>query len=61
MHPERFALLVVALWAQWQFVLACLTDVSFEYAKIRALILLVWALVIAIDQKPALVKEPSHV
>lgn len=60
-YPERFAFLVIALWAQWQFILACLTDVSFEYAKIRALILLVWALVIALDQKPSIVRELGHV
>lgn len=59
-YPERFSFLIVTLWAQWQFAFACLTDVSFEYAKIRGLILLVWALVIAIDQKPGLVKESNH-
>jgi O-antigen ligase len=59
--PERFKLLVVCLWAQLEFLVACCSDVGFEYAKIRALILLVWALVIAIDQKPSLVKETAHV
>lgn len=54
---ERYALLVICFWAQVEFALACLTDVGFEYAKIRGLLILVWALVIAIDQKPSLVKE----
>lgn len=58
-QPERYALLVICFWAQVEFALACLTDVGFEYAKIRALLILVWALVIAIDQKPSLVKEAS--
>lgn len=61
LYPERFSLLVVALWAQWQFIFACLTDVSFEYAKIRALILLVWAFVIAVEMKPGLVSESAPV
>jgi O-antigen ligase len=59
--PQKFSLLAISLWAQIEFALACLTDVGFEYAKIRALLILVWALVIAIDQKPELVKESSHV
>lgn len=59
--PERFAILLICLWAQLQFLLACWSDVGFEYAKIRALILLVWALVIAIEQKPSIVKELKHV
>lgn len=59
-QPKRFAWLAICFWAQLQFVFACLTDVSFEYAKIRALIIIVWALVIAIDQKPAIVKESLH-
>ncbi len=55
--PQKYALLAICLWAQIEFALACLTDVGFEYAKIRGLLILVWALVIAIDQKPNLVKE----
>lgn len=55
--PERYAILMVCFWAQVQFVLACFSDVSFEYAKIRALIILVWALVIALEQKPEIMIE----
>lgn len=58
--PQKFAMLVICFWAQIEFALACLTDVGFEYAKIRGLLILVWALVIAIDQKPTLVKEPAN-
>jgi len=54
---ERYALLLTCFWAQTEFALGCLTDVGFEYAKIRGLLILVWALVIAIDQKPSLVHE----
>lgn len=46
----NYALLFACLWAQIEFWLACLTDVSFEYAKIRALLILVWALVIALEK-----------
>ncbi len=55
--PERWALLITCLWAQIEFALACLTDVSFEYAKIRILILFVWALVVVIEKKPSVVTE----
>lgn len=57
LSPERWALLIGCLWAQIEFAIACLTDVSFEYAKIRTLILIVWALVVVIEKKPAVVKE----
>lgn len=53
----RYTVLFACLWAQVEFYIACLTDVSFEYAKIRALILLVWALIIAIEKKPNLLVE----
>ncbi len=56
-EPRRYEVLMVCLWAQIEITLACLSDVSFEYAKIRALIILVWALVIAIEQKPSVVNE----
>lgn len=55
--PHKYAVLVVCLWAQVEFFLGCLSDVSFEYAKIRALLVLIWALVVAIDWKPDLVQE----
>lgn len=42
----KFVLAFACLWAQLEFFLACLTDVSFEYAKIRALLIFVWALVV---------------
>jgi O-antigen ligase len=57
--PFRSILVFSCLWAQIQFLLACLTDVSFEYAKIRSLLVIVWALVVAIDLKPSLVSEES--
>ncbi len=56
-NPFRYTILFACLWAQVEFILACLTDVSFEYAKIRSLIVFVWALVIAIEMKPSLIDE----
>lgn len=55
--PLRYAVVFGCLWAQIEFILGCLSDVSFEYAKIRALILVIWALVVAIDLKPEIVTE----
>lgn len=55
----RYILLFACLWAQVQFMIACMTDVSFEYAKIRALFLFVWALVIYLDRHPSLGAEPK--
>jgi O-antigen ligase len=45
-HVSKIFLLA-CLTAQVEFYLACVTDVTFEYAKIRALIILIWALLIA--------------
>ncbi len=59
-NPERRAILIICFWAQLEFVIGCLTDVSFEYAKIRALIILVWALLIAIERKADLIIENRH-
>lgn len=55
--PVRHMFLFACMWAQLEFILGCLTDVSFEYAKIRELILIVWALVIAIKLKPEIIVE----
>lgn len=46
----KYVLIFACLWAQFEFIIACITDVTFEYAKIRALYLMVWALLIAIDR-----------
>lgn len=46
----RYILIFACLWAQFEFIFACVTDVTFEYAKIRALYLMIWALLIAIDR-----------
>jgi O-antigen ligase len=48
---EVKVLLLACLVAQIEFHLACLTDVTFEYAKIRVLIVLVWALLIMIRKR----------
>lgn len=48
--PE-YILSFACLWVQLEFLLGCLTDVSFEYAKIRALLILVWALVVVLDRR----------
>lgn len=56
----RYTILFACLWAQVEFYLACLTDVSFEYAKIRALLLLVWALIIAVDKNPNLIVDNKN-
>ncbi len=45
---NEYIILFACTWAQLEFAIACLTDVSFEYAKIRALIVIVWALVLAL-------------
>jgi len=45
---KKTFILFTCLWAQVEFYLACLTDVSFEYAKIRILIIFVWAMMISI-------------
>jgi hypothetical protein len=50
-NSKNFVLAFTCLWAQIEFFIACLSDVSFEYAKIRSLILVVWALVISLDRK----------
>lgn len=55
--PFRYSLLFACFWAQFEFLLACLTDVAFEYAKIRSLLILVWALVIALEIKPSIAIE----
>ncbi|MGZ3725641.1 MAG: O-antigen ligase family protein [Pseudobdellovibrio sp.] len=41
---EYLALFFALLWMQLEYVLANFTDVGFEYAKIRAIILMCWAL-----------------
>ena len=46
----RYVLIFGCLWVQLEMLLACLTDVTFEYAKIRALYLFAWALLFAIDR-----------
>lgn len=44
-------LLLACLASQVEFHVACLTDITFEYFKIRVLLLLVWALVIMIKRR----------
>ncbi len=47
---ENAALLSMAcLWAQLEIIAGFLTDQSFEYAKIRLVIIVVWSLVAALD------------
>ncbi len=48
---NHYILLFSCLWLQIEFLLAGLTDVGFEYAKIRAIFVFAWALVIAIEYK----------
>ncbi len=55
--PFRYSVLFGCMWAQVEFLLGCLSDVSFEYAKIRAIVLLIWALVVAVEIKPDLLVE----
>ena len=54
---ESYAILMTCLWVQLEFFLACFTDVSFEYAKIRALLILVWALLAALQARPQLIED----
>ncbi len=39
-------LALVALGLQTYFILSCMTEISFEFAKVRILILILWALVV---------------
>ena len=48
------------LAAQICFVLLCVTDITFEYAKIRALILMVWAAMMAVINGYFAKEEPYH-
>lgn len=41
------AFLLALLAVQVEYLVACITDVTFEYAKLRAILLLTWALLIA--------------
>ena len=54
---ERYAILMTCLWVQLEFFLACITDVSFEYAKIRALLIVIWAILVAVRLQPKLIQE----
>lgn len=49
---KSFPVVRVWLWGSTFILLACLTDVTFEYAKIRVLILIVWAATIAYLRNP---------
>jgi O-antigen ligase len=57
-RTESYAILMTCLWAQLEFFFACFTDVSFEYAKIRALLILVWAFLAAWQAHPQLIEDP---
>lgn len=43
----RKAFLLALLTVQVEYLVACITDVTFEYAKLRAILLLTWAFLIA--------------
>lgn len=49
-QTEHYILAIACLMTQIEFLIANLTDIGFEYAKIRSLILLVWALVFCLWQ-----------
>ena len=42
--------LLICLTSQFAFILSCLSDVTFEYAKLRILILIPWALLMSLKQ-----------
>lgn len=46
-HP-KYVLAMACLMTQVQFIVGNFTDIGFEYAKIRSLILLVWAIVLGL-------------
>lgn len=50
-NSEIKILLLACLASQIEFQLACFTDVTFEYFKIRVLILMVWAVVIMVRRR----------
>lgn len=54
---ENYYLATACLITQAEYLLANLTDIGFEYSKIRTLILIIWALVLALMTKQ---KEISH-
>jgi len=43
-------LLLICFCVQTEFTLACFTDIGFEYAKIRALLVFVWAMMVGISR-----------
>lgn len=50
---NHYTIAIACLMAQTEFTLANLTDVGFEYTKIRSIILLVWAIVLVMWQDRA--------
>jgi len=46
-----FYITIACLMVQIEFIIANFTDIGFEYTKIRILILMTWALILALDQK----------
>lgn len=54
-----FILAVACLTVQFEFFIANLTDIGFEYAKIRSLILLVWALVFCMWQNRVKISQSA--
>ncbi len=62
---SKVIILKACLWMQVAFYLACISDVTFEYAKLRALIVFVWSILFAMQAKPSFVlpllnKKVSH-
>jgi O-antigen ligase len=58
-HTSHYILAVACLMAQLEFLIANMTDVGFEYSKIRSLILLVWALVFVLWTNKAKISETN--
>lgn len=54
---NHYTLAIACLMAQTEFALANLTDVGFEYTKIRSIILLVWAIVVVMWQDRIKISE----
>lgn len=50
LESNRTLLLAIS-WMNLEFIFSCVTDVTFEYAKIRAVILVIWALGLVVEKK----------
>lgn len=53
----RYMMIFACMWGQVEFIFSCMSDITFEYAKIRTLFLFVWAALIALERGTLKLKE----